>query len=367
MDVYPLIFQPIFKSKIWGGRNLERMLGKRLPPGEPIGESWELADLEEDQSVVANGPAAGQNLGGLVHTWGGDLIGGASLFDGRFPLLIKFLDATQTLSVQVHPDEAMAKRLGGRVRVKNEAWYVVDAEADGFIYRGVREGVDADSFRAALDSQTVESLLNRLPVRKGHCYYLPSGTVHALGAGVTVAEVQTPSDITYRVYDFNRIESATGRPRELHIEQAMECISFDTSPIAGEERSHTASVWTAVSRLVNCGSFTIERVRMVDGVEQAITGQEMVIWILLEGRGTIVHGGPGGPVEFATGDTVLLPAGLNNGRVITHENCLWLEVTVPVPSSLTGFPRPARDRLAEAPQAGGRYVPLNVSGKTPAG
>ena len=366
MDVYPLIFQPIFKSKIWGGRNLESALGKQLPTGEPIGESWELADLEDDQSVVANGPAVGETLGQLVRTWGPDLIGGASLFDGRFPLLIKFLDATETLSVQVHPDEAMARRLGGRVRVKNEAWYVLDAKEDGFIYRGVREGIDADAFRTAIDNQTVESLLNRLPVRKGHCYYLPSGTVHALGAGVTVAEVQTPSDVTYRVYDFNRVESATGRPRELHIEQAMECISFDTAPIKGEERSHTASVWTAVSRLVNCGSFVIERVRMVDGVEQAMPGGEMVIWILLEGRGTIVHSGPGGSVDFAVGDTVLLPAGLKDGRVLTHENCLWLEVTIPVPSSLTGFPRPDRASLADAPPAGGRYVPLNVSGKTSA-
>ena len=122
MDVYPLIFQPIFKPKIWGGRTLETSLAKKLPQAQPIGESWEVADLEDDQSVVVGGPAQCKTLGQLVKEWGTDLLGRAELFEGRFPLLIKFLDANDTLSVQVHPDEAMAARLGGRVRVKNEAW-----------------------------------------------------------------------------------------------------------------------------------------------------------------------------------------------------------------------------------------------------
>jgi len=174
MDVFPLIFEPIFKPKIWGGRALESALNKHLPGLNPVGESWEIADLEEDQSIVARGPAKGQSLGQLVAGWKSELLGSAELFEGRFPFLIKFLDANDTLSVQVHPDKAMAKRLGGRVRVKNEAWYVVDATPDGFIYRGVKHGVDRDQFRAAIASGEVESLLNRIPVRKGHCYYLPS-------------------------------------------------------------------------------------------------------------------------------------------------------------------------------------------------
>jgi len=334
MDVYPLIFEPILKPKIWGGRNLETLTGKCLPDGAKIGESWEVADLEDDQSVVAQGPARGRTLSELTREWGAGLIGGASLFEGRFPLLIKFLDAQETLSVQVHPDEAMARRLGGRVRVKNEAWYVIDAEPGGFIYRGVRKSVDAEALRRAIDEQRVETVLHRLAVRPGHCYYLPSGTIHALGAGVVVAEVQTPSDTTYRVYDWGRIDPSTGQPRELHLQEALQCISYDTRPIEGERAEHVGGVWTAVTRLVRCESFVIERVRMTEGVEQLIPHQELVIWIVLDGRGSIAYDAPGSPVRFGVGDTVVIPAGLKNGRVRMHDNCLWLEVTIPIPSSL---------------------------------
>jgi len=344
MTVYPLIFQPIFKRKIWGGRKLETRLHKTLPPGEPIGESWEVADLEDDQSVVANGPARGQTLGQLVREWGSDLLGGAALFEGRFPLLIKFLDATDTLSVQVHPSAEMAARLGGRVRVKHEAWYVLDAENDGFIYRGVRPGVDADAFRRAVDRKSVETVLNRIAVRKGHCYYLPSGTVHALGAGVTVAEVQTPSDITYRVYDWDRVDPAAGSPRTLHLDEAMQCISFAPAGDDAESREHVASVWTAVTTLVRGDAFTIERVRMIEGIDQPLPYAEMVIWIVLDGAGRITTDATNEPTPFSTGDTVLLPAALSGAKVQTLKPCLWLEVTVPVRSSLTGFERPERER-----------------------
>ncbi|MCH7591379.1 MAG: class I mannose-6-phosphate isomerase [Planctomycetes bacterium] len=358
MDVYPLIFIPIFKPKIWGGRKLETLLDKSLPAGEKIGESWEVADLEDDQSIVANGPVAGRGLGELVKDWGTSLIGRAELFAGRFPLLIKFLDACENLSVQVHPDEAMAKRLGGRVRVKNEAWYIIDAEPDGFIYRGLRPGADADSLRRAIEDQTVEALLNRIAVRKGHCYYLPSGTIHALGAGVTVAEVQTPSDITYRVYDYKRIEPSTGKPRELHIEHALECTSFTGNSTANENQQHVASVWTTVTSLVQCASFTIERVRMVEGVEQAFAYGEMVIWMILEGSGTINHEGPGDPVAFKTGDSIVIPAALRGGAVKTNTKCMWLEVTIPIRSSLADFERPDRASLAEPAGGEQRLIQL---------
>jgi len=365
VDVYPLIFEPIFKPKIWGGRRLETSLGKRLPEGERIGESWEIADLEDDQSVVTNGPARGRILGELVREWGTELIGRASLFEGRFPLLIKFLDATDTLSVQVHPDEAMARRLGGRVRVKNEAWYVLYADENGFIYRGVREGVDCEALKRAVREQRVEAALNRIAVRKGQCYYLPSGTIHALGAGVTVAEVQTPSDVTYRVYDWNRIDPSIGRPRDLHLEEALQCISCDTAPIPGERREHVASVWTSVTSLVRCESFVIERVRMVEGVEQIIPYEEMVIWIVLEGSGSIVCNGPALSVDFGVGDSVLIPAGLKNGRVRIHEDCAWLEVTIPIRRSLSGLERPDRSKQAALGRTDCGHASPNVPGKPP--
>jgi len=359
MTVYPLIFKPIFKPKIWGGRTLEAALGKALPAGEPIGESWEVADLEDDQTVVALGPAKGKPLNELVSSWGEELYGRAPLFEGRFPLLIKFLDANDTLSVQVHPDEAMAKRLGGRVRIKNEAWYIVDAEATGFIYRGVKPGVDEAALRSAIERQDVESVLNRIPVRQGQCYYLPSGTIHALGAGVTVAEVQTPSDVTYRVYDWNRVDANTGRPRELHLEQAMACVSYEPVPVKYETRNHVASVWTQVTSLVRCESFVIERVRMVEGVDQMLPYAEMVIWMVLEGGGELSCAGLREPIPFTRGDTVVLPAGLKEGRVRTTDSSLWLEVTLPIASSLAEFDRPSREELMIPDHRGG-FVQVNV-------
>ncbi len=341
MNVCPLIFEPIFKPKIWGGRKLDTILGKSLPAGEMIGESWELADLEDDQSIVSAGSARGRTLEQLVKEWGTDLLGRAVLFEGRFPLLIKFLDANDTLSVQVHPDEATARRLGGRVRLKNEAWYVIDADANGCIYRGVNEGVDAEEFRRAVQENRIEAALKRTSVGKGDCYYLPSGTVHALGAGVLVAEVQTPSDITYRVYDWDRIDQTTGKPRELHLQQALECISYETGPVPGEEKRHVADVWTTVTSLVRCESFVIERIRAIEGIDQPVSYQEMAIWITLEGRASLSCAGAPEPLHFGVGSTVLLPAGLHDTRVQTYADSMWLEVTVPIPGP-TGGPGGSR-------------------------
>jgi mannose-6-phosphate isomerase len=333
MQVHPLKFKPIFQRRIWGGRTLGAMFGKALPPGEAIGESWELADLAEGQSVVAEGPVAGKSLGELVREWGADLLGRAELFEGRFPLLIKYLDAKQVLSVQVHPDQAYAAKHGGDVRVKNEAWYIVHAEENGCIYRGLKPGVDRDRFRSAIENGTVETLLKRIPVRQGQCFYLPSGTIHALGAGVVVAEIQTPSDTTFRVFDWNRVDPATGRPRELHIEQALDCISFDAAEEPPQQqRSHVASVWTTVTRLVSCPSFVIEKVRMVQGLDQEMPYAEPVVWMVLEGRGAVRYDSGRRELSFGRGDTVLLPAALRDGRVVTTEDCVWLEITLPAPS-----------------------------------
>jgi len=326
---YPLVFTPILKPKIWGGRRLETILHKPLPPDQPIGESWEIADLEDDQSVVANGPAAGMKLEQLVRQWGSDLVGPAELFDGRFPLLIKFLDAAENLSVQVHPDEAMARRLGGRVRPKHEAWYVVAAEPGAAIYRGLVAGVTRDDFRRAVAAGTVERLLRRIEVRPGECYYLPSGTVHALGAGVLVAEVQTPSDVTYRVFDWNRLDPATGQPRELHIERALECIHFDAQDEPAPPRTHLADMARVVTRLASCEFFTIDKVRAAEGFQAGLEMDGMRIWMLLAGAIRLSCGALPEPLELGVGAVVLIPAALKEARVEARADCVWLEVAVP--------------------------------------
>ncbi|MCP4590151.1 MAG: mannose-6-phosphate isomerase [bacterium] len=325
----PLVFQPILKPKIWGGRRLETQLGKELTPGELVGESWEVADLEDDQSVVSSGPAQGRTLGDLVREWGVDLLGQAKLFGGRFPLLIKYLDARENLSVQVHPDESMARRLGGSVRVKDEAWFVVAVSGDGCIYRGFKPGVTREGFTAAIEAGTVASTLNRIAVKAGQCYMLPSGTVHALGAGVLIAEVQTPSDTTYRVHDWDRVDPGTGQGRTLHVAEALECASFHPVDPATEQRSHVGDVWTTVTRLITCDSFTIERVRMTEGLERPLSPGRLAVWMVLQGEGRIA--GPAGaePCRFALGDTLLLPAGLEDSQLITDTDCTFLEVTIP--------------------------------------
>lgn len=359
VQVHPLIFKPIFKRRIWGGQALRRVLGKDIPSDQPIGESWELADLPDDKSVVASGPAEGRRIDELIRDWGQALCGRVSLFAGSFPLLIKFLDAQEVLSVQVHPDRAMAKRLGSDVRVKHEAWYVLETQGDAAIYKGVRPGVTRGDFAAAIGDGTCAELLNRIAVKPGDCHYLPSGTVHALGPGVLVAEIQTPSDVTYRVFDWNRVDSATGQPRELHVEQALECIHFGPVDESAQQRSHVASNWTTVTRLVRCESFLIEKVRMVAGVEQRIPYAEPVVWIVLQGQGKVVSGRAREALSFKPGDTVLLPAALEDPLVVLDEDSVWLEVTIPTESDLAGYPRPTPEAL-RAPE-GSPQSPIDIN------
>ena len=259
MNVYPLVFEPLYKPCIWGGDRIFAHFGRPRVGTGPVGESWELVDLEDDQSIVRSGPVKGLTLGRLRDEWGAALLGHAPLFNGRFPVLIKYLDAQTSLSVQVHPSEAVAARLGGRVRVKHEAWYVLAAEPGGMIYHGLEPGIDARNFKNAMLDGRVDGILRKIPVTPGCCYYLPSGTPHALGAGVLVAEVQTPSDITYRIYDWNRVDAAIRRPRELHIDQAIECIDFSRpSPPPMRTCKEQAEGCAAVKRMVSCKFFNIE-------------------------------------------------------------------------------------------------------------
>ncbi len=353
--VCPLIFKPLFRPKIWGGRNLERLLDKQLPPGGPIGESWECADLDEGQSVVATGPAAGRTLHDLVNSWGADLLGRAPLVGDRFPLLIKFLDAVQPLSIQVHPDAATAARLGPNARPKEEMFYVIDAAPGGCIYLGLRPGVSRDDLSAAARNGGIESLLNRIPVKAGQSFHARPGTVHALGAGVVVAEVETPSDTTYRLHDWGRIRA--GSDAGLHVEEALECVCLDNDAPPPPPRTHVGGLFTTVTRLTECAAFVVEKVRFVEGMQMEIPYAELVVWVVLAGRGTIRH--IGGEQVFKTGDVVVLPAALRDGRLTTETDCNWLEVTIPVASDLADFQRPGAAELREPHESPGP-IQLNL-------
>lgn len=347
----PLIFEPVFQPRIWGGRRLATLFGKTLPPPDdaPIGESWEVVDLEACASTVSVGPARGRSLTELTREWGSDLLGRAPLFEGRFPLLIKFLDARKDLSVQVHPSPEVAERMGGATRVKHEAWYVLEADAGAIIYHDLIPGTSRALFRTAIDNGTVASCLRRIQPKPGQCFAIPSGTVHALGAGLVVAEIQTPSDTTFRVYDWDR-PGPDGKPRELHIEPALESIRFGDPIEPRQQRSHVAGVFTTVTRLVDTEFFRIEKVQFSAGLDQEIPYAELVTWIILSGRGAVTYGPSGDAVAFKPGDTIVLPAALKNARIRTDDDCVWLEVTLPVPSDLAAFDRPDASALrSDAP------------------
>jgi mannose-6-phosphate isomerase len=367
MEVCPLVFQPLYRPKIWGGRNLARLFQRELPPGELIGESWECADLEAGQSVVARGPARGKTLRQLVEEWGPALLGRARLIDGRFPLLIKFLDANADLSVQVHPDADAVRRDGAGAHAKDEAWYILDAAENGAIYRGVVPGATREEIAQAVARrpESIVDYLRRVPVRPGQAYFLPSGTPHALGAGVVVVEVQTPSDTTYRLYDWGRQRPAGDAG--LHVEQALACIKTDVDFSTHEQRSHVAGAFTTVTRLIACPSFIVEKVRFAGHVEQDIPYAEPVCWIVLDGEGEIHHGasstGPRGRETFRKGEVVLLPAGLDQPRLKTLTDCVWLEVTIPTRSDLADYPRPPSSSMP-APRDGATHlVRINIDAK----
>jgi mannose-6-phosphate isomerase len=219
----PLVFEPIFMERVWGGRRLQSLYGKRLPPAVPIGESWEIVDRAEAQSVVRHGPLRGTTLHELWLEHRSAIFGQVP-DRPRFPLLLKLLDAQENLSVQVHPPRSIAEKLGGES--KTEFWYIVNAAPGARIYAGVRKGTTRNSFLKALEQGRVEQSLHAIETATGDSIFLPSGRMHALGAGVALVEIQENSDTTYRIYDWDREKSGEAR-REMHISQAMQCIDFD--------------------------------------------------------------------------------------------------------------------------------------------
>lgn len=328
---YPLLFTPILKEKVWGGRRLAQ-LGKQLRDGALVGESWEIADLDQTSpsggggdaahSVIRNGALAGRVIRDAAALWGSKLLGDASPdASGAFPLLIKFLDADQNLSVQTHPSESYAQA-HPEAHIKHEAWCVIAARPGAMIYRGVRKGVTRDDMRRRTETNTVEEALVGIPAAPGQIVHLPSGVVHALGAGVLVAEVQTPSDTTFRLYDWGR------EGRELHIDAALECafgpdgaptVPLDALPAPNE-------------REVKTHAFVIQSVRATAGqtIQEPLTGDSPVILIMLAGSARIDSStGQFEPQRLCPGDTALLPAALSSPRLFFETAAWMLRVTTP--------------------------------------
>ncbi len=318
--LYPLSFKPIFQPRVWGGRSLARFYGKQLPERGPIGESWEISDRPDAANVIDHGPLAGKDLHWLVENHRADLLGDARLAEGRFPLLLKLLDAQDKLSLQVHPPAAKAAELQGEP--KTEMWFIAEAAPGAELYVGLKRGVTRADFERGLRDGSVAECFHRVPVRAGDAMFLPSGRVHAIGAGLVIFEIQQNSDTTYRVFDWNRV-GLDGQPRALHVAQSLASIDFDDFEpglVGGEE---TTGVNCRIRRLVRDPLFTVELFRAAEKGVIPLPARRMQIVGVVAGEARV--SGSDSPVLRA-GDFCLLPACLNKVELGTAPNTQFLRI-----------------------------------------
>jgi mannose-6-phosphate isomerase len=322
--LYPLRFEPILKELIWGGRRLETLLTKPLGAGERYAESWEIADHGGDVSRVAEGPLTGQTLRDLVRDRGAELLGPGVGPREQFPLLVKFLDAHQVLSVQVHPDDDRGRRLAND-NGKTETWVVVHADPGSKIYAGLKPGTTRSDLASAIEAGTVESVLHSFPARAGDCILIPAGTVHAIGAGVVLAEVQQMSDATFRLHDWGRL-GPDGKPRQLHLAEALESIDFEAGPVLPMSTTPEPMPGGVRERLSRSAYFALERLTL-DGPTTIGDPERFTIVVGLEGEVDVRSGDTSVTLEL--GNTLLLPASIGPCDVRPRGRATLLTCIVP--------------------------------------
>jgi mannose-6-phosphate isomerase len=306
MSLEPLVFEPYLRPQVWGGRRLETMFGKRLPGPGGYGESWEVSGHPHHVSRVTDGPLAGTTLNELCRQFPRELFGQTVPPDGGFPLLVKLLDCHDLLSIQVHPNDEQAGRLTIGERGKTEAWVVLAVEPGGRIYAGLKPGVTRKVLEQHLSSGTMEACLHIIEPKVGDCVYIPAGTVHAMGGGIVVAEVQQSSDATFRLFDWNRV-GTDGRPRQLHLTESFASIDFSRGPIRPASPTPLTDVPTNCcgESLVRCDYFALDRYRLGQNLSVPYSNQ-LSIWMVVSGA-PVLRGG-GYRRTFSPGQTVLVPA-----------------------------------------------------------
>jgi mannose-6-phosphate isomerase len=317
--LYPLTFHPIFKERVWGGREMERLYKKKLPAGKPIGESWEISDRPGDVSVIVNGPLAGKNLRWLMENHRAELLGDVKpAAENRFPLLCKILDAREKLSLQVHPPANKAAELGGEP--KSEMWLIADAVPGAELFVGLKHGVTHTEFERKISDGSVAECFHRIPiVRPGDAIFLPSGCVHAIGAGLVIFEIQQNSDTTYRVFDWNRV-GLDGKPRELHIAQSLASIDFSSYRFRpGIIRSKSKSRLLVCSELFNVRDWKIR-----NGTRRFLKPKKLQIIAAV--RGQIEIRGGSEVVNLSAGQFSLIPACLERTEVRAKSDAMLLRV-----------------------------------------
>ena len=305
MKFYPLQFEPIFKEKIWGGEKLKTILNKLITSNH-IGESWELSTVEGDVSVVANGEWKGKSLTTLIKEYPNEILGTQVYlrFEEQFPLLFKYLDAREDLSIQVHPNDALAKKRHNTFG-KTEMWYIIQADENARIIVGFKGNSNANEYLENLKNKTLPSILDEVKVQSGDAFFLETGTVHSIGAGLLVAEIQQTSDVTYRLYDFDRVD-ANGNTRELHVDLALEAINYN----AVETKKEYSKNVNESNAVVDCPYFTTNFIPLDGAVSISKSGKTFTVYMCVEGVFEIEFNNS--KVQYGKGDTVLIPAAMNS-------------------------------------------------------
>ncbi|WP_165226629.1 type I phosphomannose isomerase catalytic subunit [Aquisphaera insulae] len=323
--LYPLHFTPILRRLLWGGRRLGTVLGRPIGDAADYAESWELSDYKDLVSVVDEGPLAGTSLRDLIRERPAELLGDGLAGRTQFPLLVKFIDAREDLSVQVHPDDEKGRRLADD-NGKTETWVIVAAEPGARIYAGLKPGVDRRALAAAIEARNCAPLLHHFPARPGDCVLIEAGTVHAIGAGVLLAEIQQMSDATFRLDDWGRV-GADGRPRELHVSQSLESTDFSRGPVQPvvptPTRTAAGNLREGLSRT---DYFALERWRLT-APERLGTPGRFTILVGISGEATVCGGGTA--VPLGPGRTLLLPASAGACEVVPGAEAVLLSCTVP--------------------------------------
>ncbi len=324
MSLTPLRFEPIFQYRLWGGRRLEKWSRTPIDVEGPVGEAWILSDRDDHASVVAEGEHAGKTLRALFEEDREGMLGTASY--ERFPLLLKFLDATEMLSVQVHPSDAHKDLLPKGERGKTESWLVLEAEEGSSIYAGLKPGTTPDDLRAKSEDGTVEEDLASFEPKVGDGLFIEAGTVHALGGGVVVFECQQNSDVTFRLFDWNRVDSTTGKPRELHVEKAIQATNFDAVDLGPTEPTVLGTGRALREGMFACEFFTVERVTGEEPFTVGAAGALRVL-VALEGGGTMQYFDD--LFEVRQGDVYVIPAAVGELEFKPSGKASLAEVAVP--------------------------------------
>ena len=318
-----LKFEPILKEKIWGGEKLMHLLNKNSNKTN-IGESWEISDVENDTSIVSNGDLKGTNLKQLIADFKGDLVGETvyAHFGEKFPLLIKFIDAKEALSIQLHPNDALAKERHNSFG-KTEMWYVLQADEKANLIVGFKEEVTSEEYVKNLESKTLLDILNVDEVKSGDVYFIPTGRVHAIGAGVLLAEIQQTSDVTYRIYDWDR-PNPDGTFRDLHTEEAVDAIDYKVQASYKTEYSRAEN---KSSEIISCPYFTTNVLPLSKSIQVNHSDKDsFVIYMCVKGKVAFKHQNQ--QENLQEGETILVPASLKEFEISTTTNSELLEVFI---------------------------------------